>query len=97
MKILSIFGTRPEAIKLAPIIKKMENNKEITLFSCVTAQHRHILDQVLQTFNLKPDFDLDLMTINQDLNDLAQAILKGVSKVLMKVKPDSIFCYCRIS
>ena len=90
MKILSIFGTRPEAIKLAPIIKKMENNKEITLFSCVTAQHRHILDQVLQTFNLKPDFDLDLMTINQDLNDLAQAILKGVSKVLMKVKPDYI-------
>ncbi len=90
MKILSIFGTRPEAIKLAPIIKKMENNKKITLFSCVTAQHRQLLDQVLETFHIKPDYDLDLMTINQDLNYLAQAILKEVSKVLMKLKPDFI-------
>ena len=90
MKILSIFGTRPEAIKLAPIIKKMENNKKISLFSCVTAQHRHLLDQVLETFNIKPDYDLDLMTINQDLNYLAQVILKEVSKVLMKLKPDFI-------
>ncbi len=90
MKILSIFGTRPEAIKLAPIIKKMKHNEKITLFSCVTAQHRHILDQVLRTFDIKPEYDLDLMTKNQDLNYLAQGILKEVSKVLVKVSPDYI-------
>ena len=90
MKILSIFGTRPEAIKLAPIIKKMKYNEKITLFSCVTAQHRHILDQVLRTFDIKPEYDLDLMTKNQDLNYLAQGILKEVSKVLVKVSPDYI-------
>ena len=90
MKILSIFGTRPEAIKLAPIIKKMKYNEKITLFSCVTAQHRHILDQVLRTFDIKPEYDLDLMTKNQNLNYLAQGILKEVSKVLVKVRPDYI-------
>lgn len=90
MKILSIFGTRPEAIKLAPIIKKIENSKKTKLLSCVTAQHRHILDQVLETFNIKPDYDLDLMMINQDLNNLAQLILKKVSDVLIKIKPDYI-------
>ena len=90
MKILSIFGTRPEAIKLAPIIKKMKKNKKITLISCATAQHRHILDQVLQTFDIKLNYDLDLMTKNQDLNYLAQRILKEVSKILIKEKPDYI-------
>ena len=90
MKILSIFGTRPEAIKLAPIIKKMKNNEKITLFSCVTAQHRHILDQVLRTFDIKPEYDLDLMIKNQNLNYLAQGILKEVSKVLVKARPDYI-------
>ena len=66
MKILSIFGTRPEAIKLAPIIKKIENNKKITLFSCVTAQHRHILDQVLKIFNIKPEYDLLSLNLSQN-------------------------------
>ena len=65
-------------------------SKKITLFSCVTAQHRHILDQVLDTFDIKPDYDLNLMTTNQDLNYLAEAILKKVSEVLIKVKPEYI-------
>ena len=61
MKILSIFGTRPEAIKLAPIIKKIEKNKKLIHISCITAQHRNILDQVLKTFEINPKFDLNLM------------------------------------
>ena len=78
MKILSIFGTRPEAIKLAPIIKKIENNKKITLFSCVTAQHRQMLDQVLSLFEIKPDHDLNIMRQGQDLFDLSCNILSEI-------------------
>ena len=61
IKVLSIFGTRPEAIKMAPLIKELESRKEIESIVCVTAQHREMLDQVLETFNIKPDYDLNIM------------------------------------
>ena len=66
MKVLTIFGTRPEAIKLAPVIKELEKNPEIVSRICVTAQHRQMLDQVLQLFEINPDFDLDLMREDQN-------------------------------
>jgi len=65
MKILSIFGTRPEAIKMAPVVRELEKTKGIDSYVCVTAQHREMLDQVLTLFNIKPDMDLNLMRPNQ--------------------------------
>lgn len=88
-KILFIFGTRPEAIKLAPLIKKMK--KEIKYFQvkvCVTAQHREMLDQVLNFFKIKPDFDLNLMKKNQSLSGLTSSVLKSLDIVLKKEDPD---------
>ena len=67
IKVLSIFGTRPEAIKMAPLIKKLEENKDIANIVCVTAQHREMLDQVLRAFNVVPDYDLQIMKDKQDL------------------------------
>ena len=67
MKVLTIFGTRPEAIKMAPIALALDDSDQIDSFVCVTAQHREMLDQVLDLFEIKPDYDLDLMQPNQDL------------------------------
>lgn len=90
-RILFIFGTRPEAIKMAPIIKEFQKNK--TKFEtkvCVTAQHRQMLDQVLQLFSIKPDYDLNIMTKGQSLPKLTAKVLVGVSNVIESVKPDMI-------
>ncbi len=90
-KILFIFGTRPEAIKLAPLILQMK--KESKFFQvkvCVTAQHRQMLDQVLSFFKIFPDFDLNLMKSNQSLSELTAEALKGLDLVLEKVKPDFV-------
>ena len=65
IKVLSIFGTRPEAIKMAPLVKELEKRDNIKSIVCVTAQHREMLDQVLETFNIKPDFDLNIMKSGQ--------------------------------
>jgi UDP-N-acetylglucosamine 2-epimerase (non-hydrolysing) len=88
-KILIVFGTRPEAIKMAPVIKELE--KYPFAFQptvCVTAQHREMLDQVLELFNIIPDFDLNIMQENQTLCDLTGNALSAIEKVLIKVKPD---------
>lgn len=90
MKILTIFGTRPEAIKLAPVLGELKKEKSIKSVVCVTAQHRHMLDQVLKIFNIKPDFDLDVMTYNQTLEDILSKILFRVGRVLDEVKPDLV-------
>lgn len=92
MKLLFIFGTRPEAIKMAPLIKefKKHTDKFITKV-CITAQHREMLDQVLNFFNIKPDFDLNLMKPNQSLFDTSANGLKGLEKVLYEYEPDLIF------
>ena len=90
-KILIVFGTRPEAIKMAPVIsefKKYKRNFELKV--CVTGQHREMLDQILKIFNIKPDYDLNIMKINQDLFDITSNILVAIKPVLKNYKPDLI-------
>lgn len=90
-KILVIFGTRPEAIKLAPVIKKLEEDKKnFKTVVCVTAQHREMLDQVISLFKIRVKHDLDLMRNNQSLDGITHMILIGVTKVLKKEKPDLV-------
>jgi UDP-N-acetylglucosamine 2-epimerase (non-hydrolysing) len=90
MKIMTVFGTRPEAIKLAPLIKAFEKDHAIEHLTCVTAQHRSMLDQVLETFEIEPNFDLDLMQDNQDLGTLSAHILSKVTPLLKEHKPDFV-------
>lgn len=93
VKVLSIFGTRPEAIKMAPIIKEMEKNPNIEQEVCVTAQHREMLDQVLNIFDIIPNYDLDIMTQNQTLTSITINALKGLEEILNKAKPDLILVH----
>jgi UDP-N-acetylglucosamine 2-epimerase (non-hydrolysing) len=90
-KILFIFGTRPEAIKFAPLIKEFQKNRLFETLVCVTAQHRSMLDQVLVFFGIKPDFDLDIMREGQGLSDFMSRCLLGLESVLAKTHPDLIF------
>ena len=87
-RILLIFGTRPEAIKLAPVIHALRQTGKALVTVCVTAQHRSMLDQVLDLFEIRPDIDLDLMQPNQDLTDITQKVLAGIRDVLHKERPD---------
>jgi UDP-N-acetylglucosamine 2-epimerase (non-hydrolysing) len=89
-KIMIIFGTRPEAIKMAPLILKLRESSKFEVSVCVTAQHRQMLDQVLKLFDIKPDFDLDIMTDSQDLFDVTSRALMGLRDVLNEVKPDLV-------
>ena len=93
MRVLSIFGTRPEAIKMAPVVKALQNDMTIESIVCVTAQHREMLDQVLNLFEIKPDIDLNIMTPGQNLFDVTSKILIGLSKVLNKISPDLILVH----
>ena len=93
IKVLSIFGTRPEAIKMAPIIKEMEKNPNIEQEVCVTAQHREMLDQVLNIFDIKPNYDLDIMTQNQTLTSITINALKGLEEILNEASPDLILVH----
>lgn len=94
MKILIIFGTRPEAIKMAPIVKYLEKyNKEFETFVCVTAQHREMLDQVLELFEIKPQYDLNIMKTNQDLFDLSTNIITGLKPILKELCPDLVLVH----
>ncbi len=90
-KVLIIFGTRPEAIKMAPIIKELKKNNCFETKVCVTAQHREMLDHVLNLFKIKPQYDLNLMTNNQTLPDLTSKVLLGITDIIEKEKPDLIF------
>lgn len=93
-KILSIFGTRPEAIKMAPVVKELEKYPE--LFDskvCVTAQHREMLDQVLELFQIQPDYDLNLMMPGQSLTDVTCNVLKGLAPVLAEFQPDVVLVH----
>ena len=93
IKVLSIFGTRPEAIKMAPLIKELKCRDEIECVVCVTAQHRQMLDQVLETFEIKPDFDLNIMKPGQTLSDITSRALKGVEEVIKEVHPDIVLVH----
>ncbi|MBL8090055.1 MAG: UDP-N-acetylglucosamine 2-epimerase (non-hydrolyzing) [Anaerolineales bacterium] len=88
MKVLSVFGTRPEAVKMAPLVKLLKETAGIESRVCVTAQHRQMLDQVLDLFNITPDYDLDLMRENQTLSELSASIFTNLEPVLIDFKPD---------
>ena len=88
IKVLSIFGTRPEAVKMAPVVKELARLPEIESQVCVTAQHRQMLDQVLDLFGITPDFDLDLMTPGQSLANLTARVFTHLDPVLADLKPD---------
>jgi UDP-N-acetylglucosamine 2-epimerase (non-hydrolysing) len=90
MRILTVFGTRPEAIKLAPVVKAFAAAPGIASRVCVTAQHREMLDQVLHLFGIVPDDDLDVMRTRQQLEDLTASVLRGVSGVIRRFEPDFV-------
>ena len=90
---LIVFGTRPEAIKMAPLVQKFLKNKNFVTKVCVTAQHREMLDQVLDFFEIIPDFDLDLMRPNQNLYSLTATIIENMKPVLDEVKPDYVYVH----
>ncbi len=92
-KILIVFGTRPEAIKMAPLIKLFQRKNNITTKICVTAQHREMLDQVLDIFNIKPDYDLNLMKKDQNLYDITSSVLLGIKDVLKNENPDYVLVH----
>jgi len=92
-KILLVFGTRPEAIKMAPLVKTLQAQAEFEVKVCVTAQHRQMLDQVLQLFDIQPDFDLNLMKPGQDLYDITSGVLLGLKGVLEQWRPDAVLVH----
>ncbi|MGG7059916.1 non-hydrolyzing UDP-N-acetylglucosamine 2-epimerase [Clostridium nigeriense] len=92
-KIITIFGTRPEAIKMAPLVKELEKREGIDSRVCVTAQHREMLDQVLDLFDIKPDFDLNIMKSKQTLTGITNKVLEGLEEIFIKEKPDMILVH----
>jgi len=92
-RILSIFGTRPEAIKMAPVVKVIEASPSLESIVAVTAQHRQMLDQVLTLFEIQPDFDLNIMKPNQDLFDVTSRVLLGMREVIQSAQPDIILVH----
>lgn len=93
IKVLSIFGTRPEAIKMAPLVLELKRRPEIESYCCVTAQHREMLDQVLKIFDITPDFDLDIMQQSQTLTSITSRALIGLENVLKELKPDIVLVH----
>ena len=93
MKVMLVFGTRPEAIKMAPLVLEMKKHEEIDTIVCVTGQHREMLDQVLSIFSIKPDYDLQIMKQGQDLYDVTSKVLVGMRDVLSAEKPDVVLVH----
>lgn len=93
VKVLSVFGTRPEAIKMAPLVKELERREEITSLVCVTAQHREMLDQVLETFSIRPAYDLNIMHTGQTLSDITTAVLNGLGDILEREQPELVLVH----
>jgi len=93
LRVLSVFGTRPEAIKMAPVVLGLQQTEGIESLVCVTAQHRQMLDQVLELFEIKPDYDLNIMKPGQDLYDVTSNALLGMREVLRECKPDLVLVH----
>ncbi len=93
IKVMTIFGTRPEAIKMAPLVKELENHENIESIVCVTAQHRQMLDQVLEIFDIKPDYDLNIMKDRQTLISITTRGLEGLDEVMKEAKPDLVLVH----
>ena len=93
-KIMLVFGTRPEAIKMCPLVKEFQRHPdEFNTIVCVTGQHREMLDQVLTIFNVKPDYDLNIMKQGQDLTDVTARVLTGLRDVFKECKPDVVLVH----
>ena len=92
-KVMLVFGTRPEAIKMCPLVNELKKRENIQTIVCVTGQHKEMLSQVLEAFDVVPDYNLDIMKDGQDLYDITQGILKGIKDVLEKVKPDVVLVH----
>lgn len=93
MKVMTIFGTRPEAIKMAPVIKELKKHPDIETRVCVTAQHREMLDQVMALFHLQADYDLNIMAQGQTLYDITARVLRGLQEVFEKERPDCVLVH----
>ncbi len=93
LKVLTVFGTRPEAIKMAPVVRSLAYSNSIESKVCVTAQHRYMLDQVLDLFKIRPDFDLNLMKPGQDLTDITSNVLLGMRAVFQQWRPDWVLVH----
>ena len=93
MKVLTVFGTRPEAIKMAPLVKRLKEEPEIESILCVTAQHREMLDQVLELFELVPDYDLNIMKPNQTISQITSNVIMGLEEVYQKERPDIVLVH----
>ena len=93
---MCVFGTRPEAIKMCPLVLEMKKRKTLEVLVCVTAQHRQMLDQVLNTFGVIPDYDLDIMKKGQSLYDITTRVLLGLKEVLEKKNPQMWFWFMGI-
>lgn len=93
LKIMTIFGTRPDAIKMAPLVKALEAQPQVEPLVCVTAQHRQMLDQVLNIFDIQPDYDLNIMQDRQTLEQITTRALEGLSSVLEKARPDMVLVH----
>ncbi len=93
IKVMTVFGTRPETIKMAPLVKELKSRDEIETIVCVTAQHRQMLDQVLNAFKIIPDYDLDIMKQGQTLSDITTRVLQGLEGVIKKTQPDIVLVH----
>ena len=93
LRIMSVFGTRPEAIKMAPLVQELARREGVRSLCCVTAQHREMLDSVLDIFQLRPDFDLNIMEPRQTLSTITSKCLTGMDRVLEEAKPDIVLVH----
>lgn len=93
IKVLTVFGTRPEAIKMAPLVKELEKREQIESIVCITAQHREMLDQVMDIFDIKADYDLNIMQSGQTLSDITSRAMKGIEETIKKAQPDIVLVH----
>ena len=93
IKVMTVFGTRPEAIKMAPLVKEFESCELIDSIVCLTGQHREMLMQVLDSFDISPDYNLDIMRPNQTITTITTSVLEGMEQVLSKIKPDILLVH----
>ena len=92
-KVLSVFGTRPEAIKMCPLIKELEKREELESIVCVSGQHRQMLDQVLELFDIRPAYDLELMKERQTLTSITTGVLQKLEEILKRTTPDLVLVH----
>ncbi len=93
IKVMTVFGTRPEAIKMAPLVKELEMREEVESIVCITAQHRQMLDQVMDIFDITADYDLDIMQSGQTLSDITTRAMKGIEETIKTAQPDIVLVH----